>query len=279
MAIANLIKYNADNGDALVYKFIKDDIRLGSQLIVNESQEALFFKGGKALNLFGPGTHTLKTGNLPLIDKVVNFAFGGETPFSAEVWFVNKTVKRNIKWNTPGPIQVIDSIYNYPVNIRAFGSYGIRISESRKFITQIVGVTAASYYKNYISLQKVQEYFSSEIIQKLSDALTKYFVEKNISAFQVNAKINELSNFIHKDISQEFERFGIKIVNFNIERISIPEKDMEKFQDILGRKMEINEISKAKAGQAYTTMRSFDTMEKLAQNEGGGAAAANMTGM
>ncbi len=77
MAIANVIKYDTDNDDALVYKFIKDDIRLGSQLIVNESQETLFFKGGKALNLFGPGTHTSKTGNLPLIAKVVNFAFGG----------------------------------------------------------------------------------------------------------------------------------------------------------------------------------------------------------
>jgi membrane protease subunit (stomatin/prohibitin family) len=76
---------------------------MGAQLIVNESQEALFFKGGKALDVFGPGTHTLSSSNVPILQKLINLPFGGQTPFTAEVWFVNKTVKRNLKWEPKHP--------------------------------------------------------------------------------------------------------------------------------------------------------------------------------
>lgn len=273
MAIIDRIKYDAPSDDAIVWKFPSESIRLGAQLIVNESQDAVFFKGGKALDTFGAGTHTLSSDNIPLLSKLINLPFGGKTPFSAEVWYVNRTVKRDLKWGTKGPVQVIDPMYNYPVSVRAFGRWGMRINDARSFVVQMVGTQTSSDLsrKGYIGSERVEEYFVGEILQRLSDALAKYFVEKGVSVFQASAKINELSAFIAGDISPEFERFGIEIVNFNVERISIPDEEQKKFQEILGKRMEIDQISQAKVGQAYATMRTFDTLEKAAENEGGGA--------
>lgn len=271
MALIDRIKYDAKSDDAIAWKFQSDSIHLGAQLIVNEAQEAVFFRGGKALDSFGSGTHTLSSGNIPLLSKLINLPFGGQTPFTAEVWYVNKTVKRNLKWGTPGPIQVIDPMYNYPISVRAFGQWGMRINDARSFIAQIVGTQVASNGKDYISSTRIEEYFIGEIIQRLSDALAKFFVEKNTSIFQASAQINSLSTFITNDISVEFERFGIEIVNFNVERISIPDEEMKKFQEVATKRMEIDQISQARVGQAYTTMRSFDTLEKAAANEGGSA--------
>lgn len=269
MAILDRIKYDASSDDAMAWKFQSDGISLGAQLIVNESQEAIFFKGGKALDTFGPGTHTLTSGNIPLLSKLINLPFGGKTPFAAEVWYVNKTVKRDLKWGTPGPIQVIDPLYNYPVSVRAFGRWGMRVLDARSFLVQLIGTQVSSTDKDYISSDSLENYFLGEIIQRLSDALAKFFVNGNISVFQASAKINELSLFIAGDVAPELQRFGIELVNFNVERISIPEEEQKKFQEILGRRMEIEQISQSRVGQAYMTMRSFDTLEKAAENEGG----------
>jgi membrane protease subunit (stomatin/prohibitin family) len=271
MDLIDRIKCDASSDEAIVWKFQSDSIRLGAQLIVNESQDAVFFKGGKALDTFGPGTHTLASGNLPLLGKLINLPFGGKTPFSAEVWYVNKTAKRDLKWGTSGPIQVIDPIYNFPVSVRAFGRWGMRVNDARSFLVQIVGTQVSTGSKDYFSSERVEAYFIGEIVQRLSDALAKFFIEKNISVFQVSARINDLSAFILSDISPEFQRFGVEIVNFNVERISIPEEEQKKIQDVLGKRMEIDQISQARVGQAYATMRTFDTLEKAAANEGGGA--------
>lgn len=271
MALIDCIKYNAPSDDAVVWKYDSEDIRLGAQLIVNESQEAIFFKGGKALDTFGPGTHTLSSGNIPLLGKLINLPFGGKTPFSAEVYYVNKTVKRDLKWGTAGPIQVIDPLYNYPVSVRAFGRWGMRVNDARNFLVQLVGTQTSSALNKHIGSERIEEYFSGEIVQRFSDALAKFFIEKEISFFQASAKINELSSFIGSDVAPEFQRFGIEIVNFNVERISIPEEEQKKFQEILGKRMEIDQISQARLGQAYATMRTFDTLEKAAESEGGGA--------
>jgi len=273
MEVLDRIKFDSPSDAVLVWKHPSEQLKFGSQLIVNQSQEALFVKGGQALDVFGPGTHTLSTGNIPLLNKLINFPFGGKTPFTAEVWFVNKTVKRDMKWGTKAPIPLIDPLYNFPVNVRAFGQWGIRIDDSRSFITQIVGTQGIS------NSSVIEDYFIGEIVQRLSDALAKFFVDQRTSVFQANAKLNELSLFTANDIRKEFARFGIEIVNFNVERISIPDDEMKRFQDVLGKRMEIDQISQAQVGQAYTTMRTFDTLEKAAANEGGGAGALLSAGL
>ena len=267
MALIDRIKFDAPSDDLFVWKYPSEEIRLGAQLIVNQAQEVLLVKGGQALDVFGPGTHTLSTDNIPLIRRLINVPFGGKTPFTAEVWYVNKTVKRDLKWGTTSPIPIIDPLYNYPVSVRAFGRWGLRIEDSRSFIAQVVGTLRTA------DSAKIEAYFVGEIVQRLSDVLGKFFVDQRSSIFHANARLNDLSAAAQEAMKNEFGRFGIEVVNFNIQRVSIPDEDQKKFQEVLGKRMEIEQISQAQVGQAYVTMRSFDTLEKAAENEGGGAGA------
>jgi membrane protease subunit (stomatin/prohibitin family) len=202
-----------------------------------------------------------------LLNKLVDLPFGGKTPFTAEVWFINKTVKRDLKWGTPSPIPLIEPTYNYPISVRAFGRWGLRVQDSRCFVLHIVGSQVGA------DTAKVLEYFIGEIHQRFAAALAKFIHTEKTSIFEINVKLNELSQYSATVISPEFARFGVELINFNVEHVSIPDNELAKFQEIFGRRMEIEQISKAKVGQAYTTMRTFDTLEKAAENPGGGAGA------
>jgi len=226
MAIIDRVKYDPSSDEWFVWKFPSEDLRLGSQLIVNQSQEALFVKGGQALDLFGPGTHTLTTGNLPLLARLVNMPFGGQTPFTAEIWFVNKTVKRDLKWGTKMPIQIMDCEANYPVHVRSFGRWGIRVSDSASLIRQVVGAQAN------LRGEKILEYFIGEILQKFTEVITRIFVNEKTSVFTISAQVNRIARETSDDITAEFQRFGIEVVNFNVEGASIPPDEMKQLQDI-----------------------------------------------
>jgi len=267
MPIIDRIKFDSPSDDVLVWKYPSQELRLGSQLIVHPTQEAVFVKGGQAFDIFTNGTHTLSSGNLPLLGKAVNIPFGNQTPFPAEIWFVSKTVKRDLKWGTKTPIPLIDPEYNFPISVRAYGRWGIRIMDSRIFVTQIVGTLASA------ESTKVWEYFTGEIHQRFSDIIATMFSAKKTSIFAVNTQLNELSEASKSDIAPVLGEFGIELINFNVERVSIPETEIAKFQAVMGRRMEIDQISKAQVGNAYTTMRTFDTLEKAASNQGGGAGA------
>ena len=262
MALIDRIKHDAPNDDVLVWKFPSEELTLGAQLIVNQSQEAVFLKAGEVVDIFGPGTHTLTSGNLPLLNKIVNFPFGGKTPFTAEVWFVNKTAKRNLKWGTSAPIQLVDPLYNFPVSVRAFGQWGIRLENSRSFVSQLVGT------RRIADSAQVDEYFSGEIIQRLSDALAKYLVDRSVPVLQLASKLNDLSGFVQSDLSSEFSRFGIEVVNFNVERVSIPPEEQKRLQDVLAKRLEMEQLSQVQVGQGYITAKTFETLEKAAANEG-----------
>ncbi len=259
------IKFDAPTDDVLVWKYPGDEIRIGAQLIVNQSQEALLVKGGKALDLFGPGTHTLSTENIPLAWSIINLPFKDKSVFTAEIWFVNRTVKRDLKWGTRSAIPVLDPVYNYPINVRAYGQWGMRIRDSRSFITQIVGTLQDA------SMEKIESFFIGEIVQRLSDSLAKFFNETKTSILQANAKLDELAAKTSDAIRAEFDRFGIEIVNFNVERINAPKEELEKLQEVLGKRMEIEQLSGVQAGGGYTTARTFDTLQEAASNPGGSA--------
>ena len=115
------------NDKELVYKFSSENLRLGSQLVVYPTQTAFFVKGGVILDEFICGTYTLKTENIPLLGKLINLPFNGQTPFKAEVWFINQIAILDCKWGTASPIQIEDPKYGIIVPIRAFGQYGFKI--------------------------------------------------------------------------------------------------------------------------------------------------------
>jgi len=260
MALINRIKYEAKDDSALAWKYPSDQIKLGSQLIVNEGQQVVFVKGGQLLDTFDPGTHTLATGNIPLIDKIVNLAFSGDTPFTAEVWYVNTTVKRDLKWGTMSPIPFLDPNLGFPVSIRSFGKWGIRIHDAQSFLTQIVGSQAAA------DSGKIYKYFIGQIIQSLTSQLTKELLEGKRSILEVATSINEIAASTSKLLEEEFSNYGIELINFNIESINIPDDELKRVQDVFYKTFEAKELSKTETGGAYAQIKSFEILKGAAEN-------------
>jgi len=261
MALIDVVKYQPSSDSEFVWKYPSLDLKLGTQVVVNESQEAIFVKGGLALDILEPGTHTLNTGNIPLLNKIINIPFGGNTPFTAEIWYVNKTVKRDLKWGTPVPISLMDPILHFPINIRSFGKWGARIENSRSFITQIVGAQIGA------DADKIKNFFTGEIIQKLTSSISNAVINNNLSIMNISASINEISEYSKNIITDEFSKFGIEIINFNIESINIPTDEMVKIQDVFAKTMEARELSKVEIGESYSTIKSFEVLSAAAGNQ------------
>ena len=268
MALIDVVKYTPTDDSEFVWKFPGEDLRLGTQVIVNESQEAIFVKSGVALDIFTPGTYTLTSGNIPLLNKIINLPFGGDTPFSAEVWYVNKTVKRDIKWGTATPILLRDPLIGLPVNVRSYGRWGLRVANSRSLLTQITGAKVGT------SADKLREYFTGEVIQKLSAVLSSAIVRQKISIVDINAYLNELSVVAHENIGTEFQKYGLDIINFNIESINLTEEDRVRYQE----KFEISaEVLAAQANKVdFNTVKSFEILQKSAENPSAGNALGAM---
>lgn len=269
-ALIDRIKYDGpQNGSPwLVYKYPSEKFVLGSQLIVNQGQEALFFKGGEALDLFGAGTHTLHTGNLPLLNKLVNLPFGGKTPFTAEVYYINKTSKLNMNWGTPNSFPIEDPRYGILLSIRAHGTYGLRINDTRMFITELIGAVPNG---STVTHEFVASYFSGLLVSKIKNVISAYMIRQKISFLEVTGYLDEISKDCQEAVKDEFDRFGAEIVNFYVEAISPPKDEYEKLRTY---KEEL-----ALGGDFYTQRRSLDIMENLAENNGAGGLATAGAGL
>ena len=140
MAIINVVRFDGlKSRDWLTYKHPSEKLVLGTQLIVQEGQAAIFVKGGAVADVFYPGTYTLSTANLPILNSIVNLPFGGETPFSAEVYFINTILKLDINWGTTDPIQLIDPKYYVKLRVRAFGQMGLRVTDVSTLFKELIG--------------------------------------------------------------------------------------------------------------------------------------------
>lgn len=269
MAIVEVVKYNGPS-DVFAWKYPSEELGTWTQLIVNESQEAVLFKSGKALDVFQSGRHTLDTANIPILSKLIDLPFGGRSPFTAEVWYVNRLYKLDIKWGTASPIQIQDPKYGVFIPIRANGLFGIQVEDSKKFLVKLVG-TATGF-----DSQSIIRYFRGLYVTKVKDEIAAYVVKKSISILEINAYINELSEHMKKQIEPEMSEYGIKLVSFFVNEISVPEDDpaVKKLKGALAKKAEMNII-----GYSYQQERSFDTMESAAQNESVGVAPFMGAGM
>lgn len=269
MAIVEVVKYNGPP-NVFVWKYPSEELGTWTQLIVNESQEAILFKGGKALDVFPSGRHTLETANIPILNKIVNLPFGGRSPFTAEVWYVNRLSKLDVKWGTASPIQIQDPKYGVFVPIRANGMFGIQIEDSKKFLVKLVG-TAPGFDE-----QSIIKYFRGLYITKVKDAIASYVVKKAISILEINAYIDELSAHMKSRIEPEMADYGVKLASFYVNEISTPEDDpaIQKLKAALAKKAEMNII-----GYSYQQERSFNTMDSAVQNDSLGAAPFMGAGM
>lgn len=257
MAIVEVVSYNG-NPDVFAWKYPNRELGTWTQLIVNESQEAILFKGGKVCDIFQAGRHTLSTENIPILNNLANLPFGGRSPFTAEVWFVNKVFALDIKWGTSTPIQLQDPKYGVFVPVRAFGQFGIQIEDSQKFLIKLVG--------NLPEFDKtsILKYFRGLYLTKAKDAISSYLIHKNVGILEINAYLDEISIFLQEKIAPAFNEYGISLTSFYVNDINVPEDDVavNHLKLALAKKAEMNIV-----GYSYQQERSFDTLEGAATNQ------------
>ena len=256
------------NENELVVKFPSDNLRLGSQLVVHPAQTAFFVHGGKVCDEFTAGTYTLKNEELPLLNKIVNIPFGGESPFKAEVWFISQLHKLNIKWGTTQPMQLEDPRYNIIVPVRAYGQYGIQVANPRAFLEMLVGNMTS------FSVEKVDQYFKGKIVMQLSSTIAQKIAIDNISILEANVHLMDISNYCQQQINQALIQYGIELVDFNIMSINVPDDDpsiqrLKEAKDFAAR-------LKVTGKDVYQMERSFDVLETAAGNIGAGGQMVAM---
>jgi membrane protease subunit (stomatin/prohibitin family) len=269
MAIIDRVKYDGPP-NVLVWRHPPDDLTWGTQVIVNQSQEAVFYKGGQALDVLGPGTHTLRTANIPLLRGLIKLPFGGETPFAAEVYFVNKAVNLDVKWGTNSPIPVQDPKFNVFLPVRAFGQFGVQVADARLFIVQL------SATNPQFTTDQLSNYFKGVLLTKAKDYVAETILKRKINLLEVSAHLEEMSSGIQEKLSADFAKYGVKLVNFYLNSVDVPEDDdtVVRLKKALAEKAEIDIL-----GDKYQQKRTLDAMEKAAQNEGGGAGAGMGAGL
>jgi len=242
-----MVKRVPDSGDC--------EIKWGAQLTVRESQTAIFFRDGKALDIFDAGRHVLQTQNIPLITKfVTRLGYGTDSPFRAEVYFLNMKLFPNLKWGTKEPILFKDTELQM-IRLRSFGIFSIQISDPSLFLNKVVGTQGI-----YID-SEIEDYLKNIIITRLTDV----FGEHVKSVFDLPKDFNELSLVIRSNIQNDFDALGLKVHDFLINSISVPP--------------EVQEMIDARSGMAavgdmdqFLKFKAALAMESAAENPGGGAS-------
>lgn len=293
MAITEIIKYEGDN-TTFVWKHPCEDFNTLTQLIVHESQEVVFFLNGQALDLFGPGRHTLETQNIPLVKKFLNLPTGGETPFHAEVYYINKTEQMAIKWGTDSKLQYMEPTYNFPIQIGASGEMSLRAEDSRKLLIKLVG-TEKTLTQNGLTV-----ILRAFLLTRVKSYLAKTIKDLKINIFEIDEHLNQLSDDLHAKLVKDFIQYGVALERFFVTTIVKPDGDasyekfkllhFRKYADITDAEIRqqvgvIEQQTKAKQtvieaeglarkrqleGFTYQQERGFEVAEQVARNEGAG---------
>jgi len=238
-----------------------------TQVIVSESQEAIFVKEGLFYGPLGPGRHVLDTKNFPFLSPLISSGItGGASAFTADVWFTQKAIPLDVKWGTTDPIQVEDPKYHIMLPVRAFGQYGIQIVNSQKFLAKLVGQLPVFVTKT------LSDYFRGIIITRAKDCIGDCLTEQNISILQIVGKLNAVSERLQNKITGDLDDYGLRVVSFMVNSISTDEHDpaVVRLKEALAKKAEMDII-----GYTYQQERSFDTMETAAGNQGAGGSLMN----
>ena len=267
MALFDIVRFDGlKSREWLIYKYPSESLVLGSQLIVQEGQVAVFVKGGAVTDVFYPGTYSLATENLPILSRLVNLPFGGRSPFSAEIYFINTTVRLDINWGTIDPIQLIDPKYYVKLRIRAFGQMGLRITDAKNMFTEVIG---GMQQANIIKFDKVKEYYRGILVIKVKAAIADTIISNGISALEISTRLESLSEKVKEQITPDFDKYGLSVLNFFIQSINFPDEDFEKINRILEDKAAFEIMG----DNRYATKRSFDVYEGAANNQSGVAGA------
>lgn len=273
MALIDVVKCDEQGNDWLVWKFPSQDLRLGTQLIVNEAQKAMLVKNGQVFDIFDAGRHTLSTSNIPLLNKVINLPFGGNTPFTAEVWFFSCLNKRDQKWGTPNPINVTDYGSGMSIDARSFGAWGYQLINPMAFYQKFIGAT------QQFSADELKKQFDGLLLQKFTVSLARFIEDKQLSVTKLMAYLDDISSTALNAVVTEFALYGIEVSNFNITTLTFDPIGLEKIRSVEFEAMRAEKLGQVNIGAGYQAIRNFDIMEAAANNQNGAAAAGMGVGM
>ena len=226
LKIADIIKYEGDNS-TFIWKHPAEDFNCFSQLIVHESQEAILFMNGQALDLFGPGRYTLESQNIPVLGKILNKATGDESPFHCEVYFINKTVQMAVKWGTDSRVRFIDTLTGVPLEIGASGEMNLQVCDSRKLLIKLVGTTnGIAWGDNRLGFTKsLNDCFRPLISTAVKANLASAVKQGNLDILEIDERLEELSTILKSKLIPGFEEYGLTIPEFYVTTVLLPEND------------------------------------------------------
>ena len=254
--IFDVVEYRSEMREELVHRFPETgvaDLRIGSQVIVRESQRAVFFRDGKALDMFGAGRHTIVTANIPLLVDWIGKAFNDRTPFTAEVYYVSVREFADRKWGTPQPIIVRNPGVGLGVALlQGFGTYSYQISDPQQFVTQLVGAQGA------YNTADIENRLRTMLLSKLQDLLGE--TTKNRNVLDLIGLTEEIGAGVRAKAQDDFKALGMTLKSFYIGNLKPSEKSAEELRAMGMLDMNV-----------YTQLQAADALRDAAQNEGGGA--------
>ena len=250
-----VVEWLDNTGDTILYRFpvAGREIKNGAQLIVRESQAAVFVHEGQVADVFGPGRYTIDGGNTPILSKLGAWKFGFNSPFKSEVYFVNTKQFTDMKWGTANPVMLRDNDFGI-VRLRAFGGYSMRVADPQTFIKEVAGTNAR------FQTEDIDAQLKRSVVTEFSDAIG----EMKIPALDLAAQYKELGETIRGKINEDFKTYGLEVTKFYIENISLPPE----VEAAIDKRSSMGALGDA---QKYMQFQAADALRDAAQNEGGGA--------
>ncbi|MFN8076353.1 MAG: SPFH domain-containing protein [Kineosporiaceae bacterium] len=251
----DIIEWLDDSRDTMVWRFprYQNEIKMGAKLVVRESQVAVFVNEGQVADAFGPGTHTLQTQNLPILSTLKGWKYGFDSPWKAEVYFVNTRQFTDLKWGTQNPVIVRDAEFGM-VRLRAFGAYSVRVTDAPVFLKELVGTDPQ------FRTEEVQEYLRQMIVSRFGPALATAGVPMLDLATQQSSIGSKVAGVLNEDLAQ----VGVQIATFVVENISVPPE----VEAALDKRTQMGILGNL---DQYTQFQAANAMEAAAKNPSGGA--------
>jgi membrane protease subunit (stomatin/prohibitin family) len=259
----DIIEWLDDSQDTMVYRFprYQNEIKMGAKLVVRETQNAVFVNEGALADIFGPGTHTLSTQNMPLLSTLFGWKYGFNSPFKAEVYFVNTKRFVDLKWGTANPIMMRDPEFG-PVRLRAYGTYAIRVSNTETFMKEIVGTDPL------FQVEEISNQLRNMILARFSDLLGG----SKIPVLDLASNYDELGKFSTERLHSEFLQYGLDLSQFYVENISLPPQ----VEEALDKRTQMGIVGDM---NRYTQFQAANAIQTAAANPGGGGVAGDALGM
>ncbi len=287
--VAEVIKYEGSNS-TFIFKHPSEDFNSLTQLIVHESQEAIFMMNGQALDLFGPGRYTLETQNIPKLSKALG-RLTDDNPFHCEVYFINKTEQMAIKWGTDSKVQYVEPTYGFPISIGASGEMSLRAEDSRKLLLKLVGT------ESILGQQQLMVYFRAFLMTRVKTYIAQVMKASAINIFEIDEHLTTFSEEIKKLLVSDFAEYGVALEQFFVSTILKPDGDRqyEQFKalhfrqyadiaeaklrqqtDLIHAQTEAQKViidsqaqatKRAQEGYTYQQERGFDVATEVARNE------------